>query len=829
MPDDERIGHGSLADILARHIGGRKQTDVARDAGLAKATLHRWLNGTSVSPYHWDGLLQLLATLGLSRAQASRALRAAGLPSIDELWTKYPARRALLARWQVRAPNNLPAELTSFVGRDDEVATLAERLSDPAVRLVTLTGPGGSGKTRLSLRIAAEVLDVFADGVTFVGLADVSDPDLVMPAIGAALGLAETAEASPAARVAGWLAGRRALLVLDNLEQVTGCEPALAALLRAAPGLTILATSRVPLLITGEHRWPVRPLPVPPPDLPVKELAASPAVDLFAQRARAAEPAFALTAATAPDVARLCARLDGLPLAIELVAARAGDLGLSDLVARVPDTLSLASDGPRDVALRQQALRETIAWSERLLPPPARLLFARLGMLYGWDESLAVAVGAGSQVEPAGIPALLGTLEDASLIERLDDATPRYRMLATIREYALERLDALGEREATAERHARAMLALAKDAPSYIPQSLRDGWFLRIDRERANFDAALEWTLAHGETLLLARLTAALWPYWQEYRYARTGRHWLAIALDGGAELPPETQATLLTGSSAIGLHLGSHSLGIAHATEALALWREIGNPLGLAHTLQQIGWAAMFANDIPGAIAAFEAGLEQWEATGDPRGIGVGLADMANALTTSGQFDAALPYLLREQAVVMPTGDPLSIGRLWNDFGLHALLRGDIAAAIGYLRDAVAELEAARPSFATAIAKLCFATTLCITGQLDEAEARYRDLLDYHELTGDRLELSLAVLGHAAVAHRRGQAARAAWLCGVASMLQRDAGIVIMPGIQAFYEGEVQLVRDQIGDAAFAAAFTRGAAMPVSEALAAVRDVADV
>jgi len=825
MQNDDRAGQTTLAEILSRHIGGRKQADVARDTGLSKATLSRWLSGRSVSPYHWDGLLQLLAALDLSRAQANQVLRAAGMPAIDQLAAASPERRARVARWQVRAPNNLPAELTSFVGRDDEIASLAERLSDPAIRLLTLTGPGGSGKTRLSLRVAAELLDVFTDGVTFVALADVSDPAQVMPAIGAALGLAETAEASPTARVAEWLASRRALLVLDNLEQVANCGPALAALLRAAPELTILTSSRVPLAVSGEHRWPVRPLPVPPPVLPLATLAASPAVDLFTQRARAAEPGFALTATTAPHVVALCERLDGLPLAIELVAARVGDLALDDLVARVPDPLGLASDGPRDVALRQQALRETIAWSERLLPPPARLLFARLGVLSGWDEPLAVAVGAGPGIDPIDVPGLLATLTDASLIERVDDdGMPRYRMLATIREYALERLDALGEREATAERHAQAMLALAEDAPPYVPQSLRGDWFTSIDRERANLDAALEWASEKGETMILARLAAALWPYWHEYRHGIAGRRWLDACLAAAGDLPDETRASLLTGACTLEVNHGDHAAAIPHATEALALWRRLDDPRGQALVIQQLAWVAAGSGDMAGSIANCESLLEHWQAAGDSRGIALALSEVGTALMAAGQFDAALPHLRREQDVVEPTGDPLGIARARHDLGLHALLRFDAPTALVYLHDAVDRLSAERPNFLLAASQLYLATSLCLTGQLDAAEASYADLLRLHERTGDRLQQALAILGHAAVAHRRDQPDRAAWLCGVASSLLRAPGMALVPAVQAFYERETQLVIDQIGPDAFAAAFARGASVPASEALAAVR-----
>lgn len=825
MQHDDQAAPRTLAGILSHHLADRKQTDVADEAGIPKATLSRWLSGKSVSPYHRDGLLDLLAVLGLKRAQVNQALRLAGLPSVDELWEQQPERRRVLARWRVRAPNNLPAELTSFVGRDAEVINLAERLADPVVRLVTLTGPGGSGKTRLSLRVASELLDVFTDGVTFVPLADVFLPESVMPAIGAALGLVEASESLPATRVIAWLASRRTLLVLDNLEQVIDCGPELASLLRAAPGLTILATSRTPLAISGEHRWPVRPLAVPLPGLSVARLGENPAVRLFVQRARAVDPDFAFTAASAADVSTLCLRLDGLPLAIELVAARVDDMSLGDLVAQVPDALGLAADGPRDVALRHRALRETIAWSERLLPRPAQLLFARLGVLHGWDDPLAVAIGAGPGIDPAEVLVLLGVLMDASLVERIGgDAAPRYRMLATIREYALERLDALGERNTVAERHARAMLALAEDAPPYVPGALRGGWFPRVDRERLNFDAALEWANQSGETLLLAQLTAALWPYWIEYRQGVAGRRWLDASVATDVELPDETRAMLLTGVCFFELNQGDHAAATHHATKALALWRQLGDPRGQALVLQQLGWSQTANGDLSTTITTFEEMLAQWQAAGDVRGIALALSEIGTALFISGQFDAALPYLQREREVIEPTSDPLGIARARHDLGLHALLRLDAAAALTHLRDAVDRLNSEQPNVLVAASQLYLATSLCLTNQLDEAEAIYSDLLQLHERSGDRLQQSLVILGHAAVAHRRNNGHYAAWLCGVATTLQGPSGLATMASIQTLYEHETQLVVDQIGPDAFAAAFARGAAVPAGEALAAVR-----
>ena len=814
----------TLATILAEYIGGQKQTEVAEAAGLSKATLNRWLSGKSVAPYHWDGLLQLLAALRVTRAQANRALRAAGIPTIDALHASQLERASLLERWLVRAPNNLPAELTSFVGRDDEVIDLAIHLSQAAVRLVTLTGPGGSGKTRLALRAAAELLDAFPDGVIFVGLADITDPAELMPRTATALGLADSTDASPEERVTAWLARRKMLLILDNLEQLIDCGPALVRLLQATPGVTILATSRVPLHISGEHRRAVRPLPVPSPEAPIETLAGNPSVKLFVQRAQTVDHEFALTTASSGHIATLCARLDGLPLAIELVAARTDTMSLPDLVSRVPDVLALAGDGPRDVAERQRALRATIAWSEQLLSASTRRLFARLGVLNGWNEELAIAVASSPDLPAAAIPALLTTLDDANLIERFDDGKiSRYRMLATIREYALERLDAAGERNVITARLAQAMLALAEDAPPYVPKGSRAGWFQRVDRERANIDAALAWAQTTGDRLLLARIVAALWPYWLEYPLGRFGFHWVTIALADADDLPARIRAELLTGAAHFELTLNRHDLVYVHATEALAIWRELSDPIGQAHTFATLGWGKITTDGPQTALMLLMQQLEQWQAVGNELGIAAALNDIAVLHIALGEFDSAAPYLQQQQEIAQRTGDALCQAHALHNLGLHALLRGDIAAALKDLGEAVTRLENERPTFLSAGVKLYLATAQCLAGDIGRAETGYQDLLELHERTGDRYQQSLAILGHAAIAHRRGQAEHAAWLCGVATTLQHVSGLTPLPAVQAFYESELALLRTQISDEAFASAFARGADVPGDEALGVV------
>ncbi|HEX3723121.1 MAG TPA: NB-ARC domain-containing protein, partial [Nitrolancea sp.] len=378
---DGRLDTPSLAIVLKQYLidRGMAQGQLATASGVARATLSRWLNGHAVHPYHRGGLLSIAAVLGLRKVEANRLLRAAELPTIDALASSTdPEEQRLLQRWLAPVRNNLPAALTSFVGREAEIAEIAEIVCREDVRLVTLTGTGGSGKTRLALRIAREVLDAFPDGVFFVELAAISEPHLVIPTIAEAIDLRDVLDSALNTRLVNWLRSRRVLLLLDNLEHLLHSGPEVASLLREAPGLTVLTTSRIPLHVYGEYEQPVQPLPLPLLGGSYRELRANPAIELFLQRAQAANPRYVLDEEDLPIMAEICTRLDGLPLAIELAAARMRGRNPASLLADFPSSLDLASVGPRDVPRRQQTLRATIAWSVELLPEATRSLLLRL-------------------------------------------------------------------------------------------------------------------------------------------------------------------------------------------------------------------------------------------------------------------------------------------------------------------------------------------------------------------------------------------------------------------------------------------------------------------
>lgn len=433
----------ALAEVLNHYLATRCWSfeRLAEEAGLPRNTVYRWTRGEVRRVRHWQDLASAARALELTRIQANVLLGAGAHPPIEQLLKCHTDEedQALLSRWAVTVPHNLPAQLTSFVGREQELEQVTRLLA--SARLVTLTGPGGSGKTRLALEAAQAVLDDF-DEACFVDLAPIRDPKLVILTISQALGLGESLNEPPLRAVATQLRDRNVLLVLDNLEQVIEAASYVTDLLGTSPGVKALVTSRSRLNVRGEHEFVVHPLPLPCPASGFEELTRNPSVALFADRARAANPAFTLSSHNAHLVAEVCACLDGLPLGIELAAARTRQVRLYSMRERCSGRLALANGGPRDVPERQRTLRATIAWSYDLLDPEAQALFASLGVFAGgFTEEAARTVCSTIRQLEIDVSEGLESLVEQSLIARIWEEAdePRYEMLETIREYALEK------------------------------------------------------------------------------------------------------------------------------------------------------------------------------------------------------------------------------------------------------------------------------------------------------------------------------------------------------------------------------------------------------
>ncbi len=540
-----------------------------------------------------------LRDLGEHRLKDLRAPERLVQLVIDGLPGDFAPPRSLDAR-----PNNLPTQLTTFVGRDRELAEAVALLR--GTRLLSLTGPGGTGKTRLSLQVAAAAADDFPDGLWFVALEPVRDPALVAPTIARALGVADSRNRAAIDTLADHIGEQRMLLVLDNFEQVVIAGSVVADLLRRCPNLAALVTTRIALRVSGEQEYPVPGLPAPPDTSRLSEmdrlnlpralrefdldtLNQFESVRLFIARASAVRPGFTVTNANAPAVAGISARLHGMPLAIELAAARIKLLTPDQILARLEHHLALLTAGSRDLPERQQTLRGAIAWSYDLLDDGTKRLIDRLSVFRGGCD-LEMAETVCGPADELGIDVFsgLGTLVEQSLV-RIDDGSgdePRFAMLDTIREYAAEMLAARGEADELASRHAHAMLDLAERAAPNLTGMEQRTWLDRLERDHDNLRAALEWATARPEAELAARLGFALWRFWQQRGYLNEARiRFEAMAVQDWA-LDPVCAARFAEGFGGVAYWQADHPVAERWYDEALRIWREIGDKGEIANAL---------------------------------------------------------------------------------------------------------------------------------------------------------------------------------------------------------------------------------------------------
>jgi non-specific serine/threonine protein kinase len=808
-------------------------------------------------------------------ALLARALR---LGPADRAALTAAAHPPPAAGGPARPPHNLPPSLTSFVGRAREVRALRTLLRRDGVRLVTLTGSGGSGKTRLALRVAADLLPAFPDGASFVALAAVADPELILPATAQALGVREAPGRPARERVLEVLRGRQALLLLDNFEHLLAGAPAVADLLAACPGLTVLVTSRAALRLSGEREFPVPPLALPDPRRPptAAALARCGATRLFVERARAVRPGFRVTAADAVAVAAICARLDGLPLALELAAARVKLLPPRALLGRLEAgpagaALRLLAGGVRDAPARQQTLRATLTWSHDLLTPDERRLFRRLAVFAGgFSLAAAEAVGAGEDAgaaaaEPArDVLAGLAALADQSLLrqEEPPDGEPRFGLLETVREFALEQLEASGEAAAVRRQHAVYYLGLAEAAAGGLVGAQHAGWLERLERDHDNVRAALAWCSATPDpTERGLRLAAALAQFWYERGYLSEGRRWLGTLLAGpGPAGPTPARAAALYGAGLLAIGQDDPDAGWALHEECLAVWRALGDRSGVARALGRLGAIARERGEHATARALTEESLAHQRALGDRHGAAWALLELGNAARARGDLAAAREHLGECAALWHAVGDPDGIARSatalghvardrgdlagarrryaealdrWralghkagsaaalSNLGLVAREQGDLVAARGFLEACRAlRRELAAPA-ELAYAGHDLASIAERQGDRARAAALYRESLQQfgglHDARG--VALCLGSLASLAGADRRWE--RAARLLGASEQLLGAGGAVLPPLHRAAHERTGATVRGRLGEAA-AVARAAGRAMSFEQAVA--------
>lgn len=668
----------------------------------------------------------------LPRPERLYQLQIPGLPQ------DFPQIRSLDTR-----RGNLPEPLTSFVGRREELAEIPKILAE--TRLLTLTGPGGSGKTRLSIQAGSALEDSFEDGTFFVPLAPIEEPELVVPTIAEVLGVEEDPGRPAIETLTEYLADREILLVLDNFEQVIPAAGSVGEILKATSRVKVLATSREPLHLVGEREYPVPPLQLPDlEDLPPLEaLSQYEAVQLLIQRASAVLPGFEVTNENAPAVAEICARLDGLPLAIELAAARIKLLPPDELLKRLDRTLALLSSGARDLPERQRTLRGAIAWSYDLLDDQERAFFRRLSVFMGGFTLEAADEVCNPDGELGDILDLVASLLDKSLVRTFSGpAGTRYLMLQTIGEYAREELEDAGEDEQIDGRHARYVLGMVEDAVPRLFGPDRARWLDRLAAEHDNLRAALVWTLETGELEVGLRLGGRAWRFWQMRGHLREGREWLGRLLGHPSAVQhPGPRADALEGLGGILYWMGDEEAAEIYE-ECLRIRRELGDDPGVGEALYNRA-----------CMHAFGIGGPQ-----DSR--------------------AALPLLEEALEIFRGIEDPIGVAKVQWVVGSAHLHEGDYASAEAALRESIALYREAEDLFGEAWGLHMLAVTLLHEGRSDEAVPHLRRAVDIFEEAGDRSAIPVLLHDSAIYAHQRGDRARAVLLLAVAERIQRETGV---------------------------------------------------
>ncbi len=703
--------------------------------------------------------------------------RVAALPAIIQIPIRAPERPV----------EHLPAQHTPLVGREQELASVCALLARDDVRLVTLIGPGGVGKTRLAVRAAEELAACFADGVAFVALASVRGPERTLPAMYQALGGRETGSDYTIQRLHHVLGDRELLLLLDNFEHLVSAAASISDVLAACPRLKILVTSRSPLQLSGEHDFLVPPLALPTlsAEATAGELIQADAVRLFVQRARTARPDFAPTAKELSAVSAICHRLNGLPLAIELAAARVNHLSPQSLLERLErpgaSCLPLLTGGLRDQPERHQAMRDTVAWSFNLLDAQERAVFQRLSVFVdGFSVQAASAV---CDLDELSTLDGIGSLVAKSLVRYDGDRAgePRYAMYETIREFGLEQLALSGQEETVRQQQAEWALALAERAGPHVREPDAASWLEELERDHASLRAALTWFAERQDGARLARLAGTLWPFWEEHAHFAEGRNWLEAALAQSHDAPPRDRLQLLAGAGAMARHHTDFAHGIIRHEQALALARELGDREEEATILHHLGAQATDLGDFVQARLRMAACIAVAREAGTPR-------PLIRALHGLGQIQRAE---LDSEAALQSLEEVLPMAREHQMGWIEPYIVNGIALAATDLGDCGRAIALCRENITRAIAK----------GALG------------HVIDG--------IEGLARVAATLGQAEQSARLYGAGEAQREKLTFPISPTEITYAEPILRRLREVLGGDGFATAWAEGRLLSQEAAIA--------
>jgi len=699
-------------------------------------------------------------------------------------FTLEPTLGALPAPLSLPGPqHHLPAQMASFIGRESEIRAIKQQLSNANVRLLTVSGVGGAGKTRLALQVAADMADDFEHGVFFVPLAALSDPELVLPTIAQVFDVHEAAGRSLQEQLEDYLREKQMLLLLDNFEQVIDAARLVADILTAAPRLKVLLTSREVLRLSGEADYPVPALSLPDPKgLPsLERFTQYEAVALFIERARAVKPTFSVTDENAPAVAELCHRLDGLPLAIELAAAHTRVLPPQRMLAELSHRLNFLVGGARDLPARQKTLRGAIDWSHDLLTSAEQRLFRRLAVFAGGSTLDAIEAVSNSEVDLD----VLGTIESLvgkSLLKQTDaHGEPRFAMLETIREYAGEKLLAAGEEERERERHRECYLALAEEAQAKLMGAEQTEWLQQLEDEHENLRAALNWSLVVAEARGGLRLCGALQRFWATRGHLTEGRGWCARFLGRAAgEVGTLERAKALNAAGVLAQMQADYPAARTQYEESLAIRRRLGDRSGIAGSLNNLANVCALQSDHSSARTLYEESIAIRRQLGDRSGIAVSLDNLGAVAHFQGDFASARPLIEESLAIMRELGHRAGIADALNILGTVVTEQSDYAGAWILHEEA-----------------------LLIRRELGDVEGTARSLE-----------------GLAAVVAALGSPLRAARIWGAAERIRAEVGLPLSPS-RPDYHRRVAAARTALGDdTSFERGWQEGRALTMEQAI---------
>jgi len=775
---EEREDYGPAIEAL-RKVVAEEPAHEGAHAGLMRLYALAGRRDEALGQY--ERLREGLSREAREPNAASRRLH--GEVLADRFPPTHPPRERPTENANGERRHNLPAARTSFVGREPELVEVKRALA--MTRLLTLTGAGGSGKTRLALEVAKSLAGAYPDGAWLVELAGLSHPALVPGEVAEALEVREQPGRPLTVTLADSLRTKDLLLVVDNCEHLTdACAYLVDTLLKGCPRLRILATSREALGVAGEVNWRVHPLSFPDPrrSPTVDELSSYESTRLFLERARHRNPAFALSARNAWAVAQVCERLGGIPLAIELAAARVGTLSAEQICGRLEDSLKLLTMGNRTAPPRQQTLRGALDWSYELLSEPERKLFGRLSVFVGgWTLEAAEALEAGESIEEGDVLDLLSQLADKSMVvvEAAEDGGLRYGMLEPVRQYGQEKLEESAEADAVRRWHASWYLELAKGAEPWLRGARQKTWLERLEREHDNLRAALSWALERGEAELGLWFGGALGEFWYMSGYLSEGRRWLEAALaNSGETAPARTKALARAGW--IAWEQGDYERSMALSEASLALSRELRDEAGAATALSNLGWAALLGNELERASTLSEEAVTLGRALGDTGGV-------ARALLI---------------------------------LGLVAVVRCDHERALALHEESLALARKAGDGFALAVSMAMGAFASLGRGDNQRARALCEEGLAFSQQPRVMNVTAFQLHASAALASSQGRPARSARLWGASESLREITGAILSPAELHVYGSYIDAARAGLDEAAWEEAWAEGKAMTLEEAV---------